>query len=47
VLRVPSVIVPWEHNYIIFPEAAGFDAQIAWIEPFQFDQRLFAQAADA
>jgi RES domain-containing protein len=41
-LRVPSVIVPRESNYILFPEAEGFRASVDWIEPLFFDRRLFA-----
>jgi RES domain-containing protein len=40
ILRVPSVIVPREYNYVLFPEADGFDANIAWTEPLNFDSRL-------
>ena len=42
ILRVPSVIVPRECNYILFPEAEGSGAKAAWIEPLHFDRRLFA-----
>ena len=41
-LRVPSVIVPREYNYVLFPDAEGFSANVAWIEPLNFDRRLFA-----
>jgi RES domain-containing protein len=41
-LRIPSVIVPREYNYILFPEAPGFDARIIWTEPLNFDRRLFS-----
>ena len=41
VLRVPSVIVPREHNYICLPQARSFRAGIRWIEPLSFDVRLF------
>ena len=40
-LRVPSVIVPREFNFVLLPEADGFDATIGWIEPLCFDSRLF------
>lgn len=40
VIRVPSVIVPWEPNYILFPHTAGFEAAVHWIEPLRFDERL-------
>ena len=42
VLRAPSVIVPRESNFVLFPQAPDFQASIAWIEPLDFDQRLFA-----
>lgn len=42
ILRVPSVIVPRENNYVLFPEANGFDASVDWAEPLNFDSRLFA-----
>jgi RES domain-containing protein len=42
ILRVPSVIVPREFNYVLFPEAAGFQASIEWIERLDFDSRLLA-----
>lgn len=40
--RVPSVIVPREYNYVLFPEAEGFEAEVSWIEPLDFDRRLFS-----
>jgi RES domain-containing protein len=42
VLRVPSVIVPREYNFVLFPEGDGLDATIEWIEPLSFDRRLFS-----
>jgi RES domain-containing protein len=42
VLRVASVIVPREFNFILLPEADGFDATVKWIEPLNFDRRLLA-----
>jgi len=42
ILRVPSVIVPREYNYVLFPETAGFRASLDWIEPLDFDNRLVA-----
>ena len=42
ILRVPSVIVPRENNYVLFPEADGFDASVDWAEPLNFDSRLFS-----
>jgi len=47
VLRVPSVIVPRERNYILLPAAANFAARILWVEPFRFAPRLFSLSADA
>lgn len=41
ILRIPSVIVPRENNYILFPEVRGFSVSIDWIEPLDFDSRLF------
>jgi hypothetical protein len=41
IFRVPSVIVPHEYNYILFPEVHGFAASIVWTEPLSFDTRLF------
>jgi len=41
VLRVASVIVPREANYILYPEAPGLDAAVLFVEPFAFDARLF------
>ena len=42
ILRVPSVIVPREYNYVLLPDAQGFEAEVAWIEPLDFDRRLFS-----
>lgn len=42
ILRVQSVIVPREYNYVLFPEANGFEANTVWIEDLNFDARLFA-----
>jgi len=42
ILRVPSVIIPREYNYVLFPEATGFRASLDWIEPLDFDSRLVA-----
>ncbi|HEV2689205.1 MAG TPA: hypothetical protein VGV35_11645, partial [Bryobacteraceae bacterium] len=42
VLRVPSVIVPREYNFVLLPEADGFDATVEWSEPLSFDSRLFS-----
>ncbi len=44
ILRVRSVIVPREFNYVLFPEAVGFRAGLDWIEPLEFDGRLIASA---
>jgi len=40
VLVVPSVVVPQESNVVMFPDAAGFEAKIVNVEPFQIDERL-------
>jgi RES domain-containing protein len=45
VLRVASVIVPREYNFVLLPEGDGFDAMIEWIEPLSFDSRLFSLIA--
>ena len=42
VLRVPSVIVPREYNFVLLPEADGFAASVEWAEPLSFDSRLFS-----
>jgi hypothetical protein len=47
VLRIPSVIVPREYNYILLPAAANFGARVVWAEPFRFDPRLFSAATDS
>ncbi|MBS1875510.1 MAG: RES family NAD+ phosphorylase [Acidobacteria bacterium] len=39
VLEVPSVVVPRESNFVIRAGAAG--AQVAVVEPFDFDPRLW------
>ena len=39
---IPSVIIPQEHNVILYPEAQHFDARILDVEPFRFDARLYA-----
>ncbi|HVY93244.1 MAG TPA: RES domain-containing protein [Bryobacteraceae bacterium] len=41
VFRVPSIVVPCEANYILYPHAPGLRARILFIEPFSFDSRLF------
>ena len=43
VLRVPSVIVPQEYNFILFPEATGFEANVESIDLLNFDRRLFSK----
>jgi hypothetical protein len=42
VLRVPSVIVPQEYNFILFPEATGFEVKVESIDLLNFDRRLFS-----
>jgi len=41
-LRVPSVVIPRELNYVLLPAAARFNARVLWVEPFRFDPRLFS-----
>jgi hypothetical protein len=41
VLRVSSVVISRETNYILYPEAQGLEVQIVFVEPFAFDTRLF------
>jgi len=38
-----SVLVPRESNYVLLPDAPGFNARVEWSEPLRFDERLFAQ----
>jgi RES domain-containing protein len=42
VLRVPSVIVHREYNFVLLPQAVGFSATIEWVVPLSFDRRLFS-----
>jgi RES domain-containing protein len=42
VLRVPSIIVPREYNFVLLPEADGFAATVEWTEPLSFDRRLLS-----
>jgi len=42
VIRVPSVIVPREFNFVLLPDAPGFSVTVDWIERLHFDQRLFS-----
>jgi len=42
VLKVPSVVVPGDYNYLLNPNHPEFDKiKIMSIEPFNFDERLF------
>jgi hypothetical protein len=41
-LRVPSIIVPREYNFVLLPEANGFAATVEWTEPLSFDRRLLS-----
>jgi RES domain-containing protein len=43
ILRVPSVIVPREYNFVLLPEAKGFVATVEWVETLSFDHRLLSQ----
>jgi len=45
VVRIPSVIVPREHNYVLLPEAKPFHATVDWVEPLDWDRRLFPGTA--
>ena len=41
VLRVPSVVVPWEHNYLLNPVHPDFPTlQFSRLEPFDMEPRL-------
>ena len=41
ILKVPSVVIRGDYNYLINPGHTGFQQiEIVSIEPFQFDQRL-------
>jgi RES domain-containing protein len=42
IFRVPSVIVPREYNYVLLPDARGFEAEVEWTEPLEFDRRLLS-----
>ena len=41
VIAVPSVVVPRERNYVLYPEVRGLNVAVAWTESFRFDPRLF------
>jgi RES domain-containing protein len=42
VLKVPSVVVPGDYNYLLNPNHPEFNSvKIKSIEPFNFDERLF------
>ena len=44
VLKVPSVVVPGEYNYLLNPAHRDFKKiKIKSIEPFDFDERLFVK----
>lgn len=48
VLRVPSVIVPIEHNYLLSPRHPGFRLmRISGPEPFSLDPRMWKQGQTA
>lgn len=41
VLRVPSIIIPREHDYVLLPESPELEAHLTWTEAFRSDPRLF------
>lgn len=41
VLKVPSAIIPVEHNYLINPDYPGLEVQTEQILKFQFDSRMW------
>ncbi len=44
VLKVPSVVVPGDFNYLINPNQPEFyQISIVKVEPFEFDKRLFTK----
>ena len=44
ILKVPSVVVPGEYNFLINPNHKDIKlVQIVSIEPFDFDERLFVK----
>ena len=46
-LRVPSVVEPRQHNYLLNPEHPGFRAlEIGAPAPYRFDMRLFGKSTD-
>jgi len=46
VIAVPSVVVPRERNYVLYPEVRGLNVAVAWTESFRFDPRLFPLASN-
>ncbi|HEX8464027.1 MAG TPA: RES family NAD+ phosphorylase [Abditibacterium sp.] len=47
ILRVPSVIVPWESNYLLHPAHPDFSlAKIGAAQSFAFDARLLDKISD-
>ena len=45
VIATPSVIVPRERNFVLYPDVLDFSARVLWMERFAFDERLFAGGA--
>lgn len=45
VLRVPSVMIPSEWNYVVNPDHPDFEAavRVGEVRPFAFDERLLRQ----
>ena len=42
ILRVASVVVPRELNFVLYPDCADLTVEVLFVEPFAFDARLFA-----
>lgn len=42
ILRVASVVVPRESNFVLYPDCADLKVEVVFVEAFAFDARLFA-----
>jgi len=42
ILRVASVVVPRESNFVLYPDCPELSVGVVFVEPFAFDTRLFA-----